>query len=191
MKGEWTLAILEALAEKAFDLSVGLEVFLAARHGTSMKGLLSAYEKRIARGSGPERRERQKYYALIYNLKKDGLIRGERNGGILSLTVKGSNKLGLLKKRSQRRMPSPKYKNGSGKKEFTIVTFDIPEKERWKREWLRSVLRNSGLRKIQQSVWLGQTALPEEFLNDLRRLKLMDSVEIFQISRMGSLRHIA
>jgi len=43
---------------------------------------------------------------------------------------------------------------------------------------------------IQKSVWVGKIALPEEFLRDLHRLQLISYVEIFEVTRAGSLKHI-
>ena len=43
---------------------------------------------------------------------------------------------------------------------------------------------------IQKSVWQGTTKIPEDFLQDLNDLKIIDFIEIFQISKKGSLEKI-
>jgi hypothetical protein len=43
---------------------------------------------------------------------------------------------------------------------------------------------------VQKSVWVGKTKIPQDFLDDLFKLKLVDFVEIFEISRTGSLKHL-
>ena len=67
---------------------------------------------------------------------------------------------------------------------------DIPESERKKRAWLRSALKNLNFKMIQQSVWIGKVRIPEEFLRDLRNMHLTEYVEIFEISKAGSLQQI-
>ena len=55
-------------------------------------------------------------------------------------------------------------------KEVVIFSFDIPEKERVKRAWVRGVLKNLGFTMIQQSVWLGKGPLPKQFTERLQLL---------------------
>jgi hypothetical protein len=55
---------------------------------------------------------------------------------------------------------------------------------------MRSALKNLGFRMIQKSVWVGKVTLPEDFLSDLRQLNLISCVEIFEVNKAGSLRHI-
>src|SRR3990167_838001 len=71
-----------------------------------------------------------------------------------------------------------------------IVIFDIPERERRKRAWLRLALKNIGLKLIQRSVWMGKVKIPKEFLDDIRELHLVNFVEIFEITKSGSLNQV-
>ena len=71
-----------------------------------------------------------------------------------------------------------------------IVIFDIPERERRKRAWLRLALKNIGLKLIQRSVWMGKVQIPKEFLDDIRELHLVNFVEIFEITKSGSLNQV-
>ena len=73
---------------------------------------------------------------------------------------------------------------------FVIIAFDIPEKERGRRSWLREALRNLGMKMVQKSVWMGKVKIPEAFLNDLRSFHLVDYVEVFEITKTGSLEHL-
>lgn len=45
-----------------------------------------------------------------------------------------------------------------------IVSFDIPEKQRKKRRWIREELFGLGYHPLQKSVWVGFSPLPENFL---------------------------
>lgn len=202
MKGDLTLRVLEVAKEMSLDLSDLFAVLLSSGYGASYSKLQYGLEKRryqryksVSKDS-PERRLKDQYYTLIYKLKKDDLIRlNVRNGKkIVALTKKGEGKLGLLRLRKKNALPSPRYSESSFRGEgnkFTIISFDIPEKERRKRAWLRSVLGNLGFKMIQKSVWLGKVKIPKDFLEDLLKLKLIDFVEIFEITKTGSLKHIA
>ena len=69
--------------------------------------------------------------------------------------------------------------------------FDIPEKEKWKRVWLREVLGLCGFKMLQRSVWAGKNKIPEEFLADLRNFNMLEYVHIFEVSKKGTLKEIA
>jgi hypothetical protein len=43
---------------------------------------------------------------------------------------------------------------------------------------------------VQKSLWLGKVKIPEEFLVDIRKLSLLDYVEIFEITKTGSLKNL-
>ena len=43
---------------------------------------------------------------------------------------------------------------------------------------------------IQKSVWIGKVKIPKEFLDDLFKLRLIDYIEIFEISKAGSLKNL-
>ena len=59
-----------------------------------------------------------------------------------------------------------------------------------KQDWLREVLKHLGLKMVQRSVWVGHWELPEEFLEDLRNLHIVDCVEIFEVGKSGTLKHL-
>lgn len=128
---------------------------------------------------------------MISKLKRDKLldekIRNKKR--LFSLTSKGRRKLFDLKMRLSRKLPDVVYSKEKSQK-FVTVAFDVPEKERRERDWLCFALKALGLSMIQKSVWVGKTKIPREFLNDLARLRLVDFVEIFEVSKAGSLRHI-
>lgn len=86
-------------------------------------------------------------------------------------------------------MPNPSYVKEDDRRS-TIVAFDVPERFKEKRHWLRSVLKNLGLRMVQKSVWLGKVKIPREFIDDLKKLKILDFVEIFGITKGGTLEEV-
>jgi hypothetical protein len=44
---------------------------------------------------------------------------------------------------------------------------------------------------IHQSVWVGKGEIPEDFVKDLGNLNILEFVEIFEISKTGSLNKIS
>ncbi len=198
MKGEITLKILEALEDAAVDAADGVGVFLSAGYGASYRHI--QYEMSKRRGEREVRvakererlAERQRCVNLLCALKRDGLVdvSGDQKKKKWTLTLKGVWKLRLLRKRAEEApLPKTAYTRRPAAR-FVIVVFDIPEHERRKRRWLRGVLGNLGFRMLQKSVWVGKVNVPEEFIDDLRKLRLMSFVEIFEISKTGSLRQL-
>lgn len=184
-----TFKILDILDESRFAFRDLFVAIVRAGYGASYHGLEYKLQKESSRRlRGKDLVEiRTKFSNLLYKLKKDGLIKDDKKSHTFSITAEGREKLNFLK---SRQLPMRLYAQKSSPV-FTIVAFDIPEKERRKRHWLREVLKNLGLKMIQKSVWIGRVELPEELLHDLQELNLLDCVEIFQITKTGSLRQVS
>lgn len=199
MRGEITLKFLEFVKD-FINLNMDMfEAFLRSGYGASYGKLDCELNKlrqeRWQQGIKQEeiKRHRKRYAQFLYRLRRDGLIeekmRGEKK--ITSLTKKGREKLEKLKERYSKKLPNAhSYDSDVGDK-FIIVAFDVPEKERKKRDWIRNVLRNLKLKSIQKSLWVGKIKIPKQLINDLSELKMLDYVEIFEISKTGSLRYLA
>lgn len=65
-----------------------------------------------------------------------------------------------------------------------MVLFDIPEKKRKIRNWLRVQLKMWDFEMIQQSVWLGSGPLPKEFSTRLYDLGVGECVKVFPIRKI-------
>ncbi len=193
-RGDVIMGVLSVLSRAALDVPVLIETLLTAPYGSSlgrMKAVERSIRQRQARAA-VERERAERYYSLLYKLKRDGLIEQRSKSGrsILAITSRGMEKLRVLRQRRSSANPTPDY-TGEPNSRFVIVAFDVPETERRKRAWLRSALQNIGLHMVQKSVWIGKKKLPKEFLRDLADLRLLEYVEIFEITKTGSLRHIA
>ncbi|OGE86072.1 MAG: CRISPR-associated endonuclease Cas2 [Candidatus Doudnabacteria bacterium RIFCSPHIGHO2_02_FULL_46_11] len=107
--------------------------------------------------------EEQLYYALgpigkilkpnryrqeIKRLSERGLIKKGPKVGVV-ITAEGKN---YLTKFSQTQITIPKQKKWDGS--WRLITFDIPEEERKKRDSFRYLLKGLGLGQVQQSVWV-------------------------------------
>ncbi|MDP3881002.1 MAG: hypothetical protein Q8Q32_02380 [bacterium] len=187
-------AVLETISDIPEEILCAFGAFLSAGYGASGSRVQYEYDKlkrdrppsvsTVLKNSVAEKRNLQNYWTLISRLKRDGLI-AEKNGKILR-TIKGRLKLEELRKGSLVMPDVRGYKRPSGSL-LVIFSFDVPEKHRVKRGWLRSALINLGFKKVQQSVFVGKGPLPKEFVDDIGKMDLSEAVEIFEVSRKGTL----
>ena len=196
MKGAITLKILEMIEEAATTAIDLVASFIGAGYGASSSKLNREFEKRhLKRESQIDKlrtflEEREKLSKLIYKLKRDGLITIKEKRSKLFLTPKGKERLKILKKRlGESVLPRRTYQQLKDDK-LKIVIFDIPEQERKKRDWLRTILRMLNFKMLQKSVWIGKNQIPEELIEDLNTIKIISYIEIFEISKSGTLKQI-
>lgn len=124
---------------------------------------------------------RPTFSTILSNLREDGFIdrRGPRKRSVWIITNKG---LREIKKKS----PEAPVKDGIPR----IVSFDIPEKERKKRRWIREALFEHGYQSLQKSVWIGFSPFPENFFDDLDLLSLRDCIHVFSIDKIGTIKQV-
>ena len=197
MRGNILLKALETLAAAAISVSDFAEVFLSVRYGSSYGTFERAHRKlerdRARRNvrHDEDYRMRQRYYEMVHRLKRDGLLseKSGRDGMKLYITPKGRRKLSELQKQLADPLPAGEYAFRRGSS-MIIVAFDIPEVEKRKRDWLRETLKRLELTMVQKSVWIGRVKIPQEFLEDLAELNITDHVEIFAVTKAGSLRSL-
>ena len=190
IRGRLLLTVLELLENAAYTSGEFLEAFL-----TSSKSDYRAL-RRLHRGTRPrqpslrtiEQEERQRFHEVFYRLKCDGFVDERRHGAIARFTLskRGGEKFAALKKKMAHLLPRRMYTTEPSN-DVCIVSFDIPERERRKRDWLRAALANSGFRMIHKSVWLGKGKLSREFIEDLNALRLLPCVHIFAVTRRGTI----
>ena len=63
----------------------------------------------------------------------------------------------------------------------TIIAFDIPEKNRVIRNWLRNQIKIFDYKMLQQSLWIGPGPLPSSFLKRLKDLNIRKNIKTFKI----------
>jgi DNA-binding transcriptional regulator PaaX len=66
------------------------------------------------------------------------------------------------------------------KKKAIIVAFDIPERKKLNRNWLRNELISFGFEMLQKSVWFGPAPLSEEFIRSLGERGLLPHLKFFE-----------
>jgi DNA-binding transcriptional regulator PaaX len=203
MRGERMFKILSAL-ESGKDASIDVlgSYLLAGMSHNPKKSLQSVNNfidsrKESRKKKEEDRQEIRRFYSFVSYLKQDGLIRKEKITGkmTISITDKGKRKLEFLKESYSIQLPSFRYEyeseEGVGRDSVvTIVTFDVPEKERSKRDWLRCALNNMDFNMVHKSVWMKSGQIPERFLDDLKSMKMAKYLEIFAVAKNGSLRKV-
>jgi DNA-binding transcriptional regulator PaaX len=107
----------------------------------------------------------------LSRLRKRRLVnkKGPNKRAVWTITKKGFSYF----RRSTNKLKPPK---DDGKIRF--VVFDIPEKYRSSRSWLRTRLMSCDYTLFQKSVWLGTRPLPEELLDELKERDLSTYVHV-------------
>ena len=67
-----------------------------------------------------------------------------------------------------------------------IISFDIPEKDRVLRNWLRNQIKIFGYKMLQQSLWIGPSPLPSLFLKRLEDLNIRKNIKTFKITKSNN-----
>ena len=198
MRRNLTLRTLQALKEMSIEGVELVEAVIIAGYGASYFRIQQVQERlreeRFREKSVTHEKQKQlrNYQKLVSKLKSQGLLAVKQEGDkkLFDITKKGLSKLASLELKGTRRLPDSSLYSVSPSKQPVIISFDIPEKQRRKRGWVREVLKRLGLKMIHKSVWIGMVRIPEEFFEDLKLLGLLDHIEIFEVGKSGTLRSI-
>jgi len=189
MKGEILLKALEILEKGLQTQADFFEAVLTSGYGASMGKIDYEYQKikknqeRSAFSQEELKKRKRRVQIYISKMKQDGLIREAGKNKKIKLAPKGFEKIEELKNK----LPGSRYKT-EDQDGLIIISFDIPEKFRRKRDWFREVVKKLGFNIIHQSVWAGEAVVPRELIEDLEDLKILEYVEIFKINKEGTLK---
>lgn len=197
MKGDITLKILEHIKSHTADgVSLLKEFLLCGCNLPLHKVIDKAFKddlKSLKKNLEKENWEKinNRFNSMLNKLERDGLIEKSRNKSKRSfkITKIGIKKISALKKLKKEALPNKNFNKEKSNK-TSIIIFDIPEKERRKRDWLRIAISNMGFELVQKSVWMGKLTIPKEFLESLKNLKIINYIEIFEITKQGSLKSL-
>lgn len=116
-------------------------------------------------------------YTTLARLKENGLV--EKQNNFWEITEKGRKYF-----EKKRAVFLPRHTPPNNKKLNTpnamIVAFDVPEKYRRKRDWLRVELAALGFKPIQKSVWFGPAPLPKNFVENLVEIHILQFIKFFK-----------
>ena len=186
-----TEIILSKLRHRVLSTAELIEELLPGYYAT-----YQAMRKKISGNTYPEkiskeeyaRQQEKSFYTLLSRLHQDGMIQRKKSGmkSIWNITKMGLGKLEKVLKSIKANLPKKFYKKIPDES-LTIIIFDIPEKFKGRRVWLRKNLRALGFSLLQKSVWAGRCGVPEEFMYDLKSLRLLPFLHIFKVQKGGSL----
>lgn len=180
MRISLTRALLEHLAESGMLLLDGLFPKQYAMTWPSRR-LLG-----LDRGHYPSpRKARKSILTILSRLQKEGLVSQKASQ---KWTITSRGKLYLT---SHRPRAHGVYKRvrivAPADGVVRLVTFDVPERERPKRKWLRRELLACGYERLHKSVFIGTRPLPEEFVKEVDKHGLDDYLHIVRIEAAGTL----
>ncbi|MBI3046265.1 MAG: hypothetical protein HYY86_01835 [Candidatus Harrisonbacteria bacterium] len=135
-----------------------------------------------------ERLQEKSFFALLSRLKKQGFIKKQKIKGLShwQITKNGIQKLEKIKIFKTAYFPKRLYAPHKDSA-LNLIIFDIPERLKYKRIWLRKQLKLLAFEMLQKSVWAGEYKIPEDFLFDIEKLELTSYIHIFRVIKKGSL----
>jgi len=174
--GLYSLAILISLLERGF---VTLDAILEGPKLTTSQ----AYKRALALKTP------QEYYEILKNIQKNSartiLWRLEKKGLVEKKENKYSiSKIGLLflKKKLKNKDILLNKKAWDGK--WRLIAFDIPQKIKKERDWLRYSLQKSGYQQFQKSVFIGKNPLERDLMREIIEKKLNNYIRIITIGEI-------
>ena len=110
----------------------------------------------------------------LSRLKKRGFVEN-KSRGVWALTQKGIAHLAEKFRKKEERI---KLKN---KPKNMIIAFDIPERFKRKRNWLRQELTQTGFTMLQKSLWLGPAPVSEQFIHAMKDMELLGYIKFLKV----------
>ncbi len=129
-----------------------------------------------------KKKDRKQFNQFLNYLKKQGYIKSsnlKRKKGVL-LTPKGEKK--ALKIETQILSKNKKRRKD---KKWIMVMYDIPERKRRQRHFLRSEMLFLGFKKLQNSVWVCPYDVSKNMDKIIEKLSLSSYIKIFLIEEIN------
>lgn len=180
-----TRAVLEHLAE-----SGGLIISAFFPNSGAWNGFLpNTYPKRSVstRNVSPRKEiNKRSLSSILWRLRQEGLVTnsGPNKGKRWRITPKG--RMYLKTRPPQQKFPKISITLPSDGI-LRLVSFDIPEKERPKRKWLRRELIGCGYQPLHKSVFVGTRPLPQDLIKQIDLLRIGHNVHIASIEKSGTI----
>lgn len=107
-------------------------------------------------------KSKQNIYDSFYQLKRRGLVK--KIGSTFRLTHKGEKEAFFAHLDVRAALYKPKRRKWDGY--WRMIIFDVPEKKRKYRDYLRQMLKTLGFKELQKSIWVTPHPIPD-FLKEL------------------------
>lgn len=123
---------------------------------------------------------------LLCRLRKEGLVAsmGPKSKTVWKITVAGRKR---LRDAAAQTFTMQNFELPPEDGTIRLVSFDIPERERSKRDWLRRTLLACAYELLHKSVFIGRRPLPDEAVEDIATRGLQPYVHIVSIEKYGTL----
>lgn len=131
------------------------------------------------------RAEKHSFSTILGRLRREGLVvrSGAKKNAVWALTEKGRAVLRDTKPVE----PEKTYTLPPADGIIRLVSFDIPEKMRFHRRWLRAELIACDFEPLHKSVLMGKRPLPESLIAELEARDLTQYIHIMAIKKSGTL----
>ncbi len=163
------------------DILRALTTYSSGANYRLLQNYLNGYcdDNKKINNNGNSHVPEESIHTAVKRLRKKGFI--EKNKNSLFLTITGKR---YLKGRNEKWLPPHQglIKQRSAGDKKIIIAFDVPEVDRFKRDWLRIELAAMDFRMIQKSVWIGPSSLPKKFVINLGRIGILKFVKFFKIT---------
>ncbi|MDI6820733.1 MAG: hypothetical protein QMD65_00955 [Patescibacteria group bacterium] len=111
---------------------------------------------------------------ILYRLERKGLVR-KTGDGYVATSLGGEvaeNVKDLIEKSAL----------WDGR--WRLITFDVPEKSRRDRDWLRDILRLYDYKSLHKSVFLGKIPLPEKIYREIYERKMSSYIRLLTVGEI-------
>ena len=105
---------------------------------------------------------KKNFYVSVSKLKKRGYL--TKNASTFRLTRKGEKEAFFAHLDAQTILYKPRKRKWDG--QWRMIIFDVPEKKRRYRDYLRQMLKTLGFKELQKSTWVTPYPIPD-FLKEL------------------------
>lgn len=165
------MPIKQGFEDLLVDLADSMDRILKANINRSGVWYNDYYDERKRKAK--DKKDQRRIYSQIYHLKRFGYVNKK------GFTLKGLKKLLIARGKI-------KQENEKWDKKWRIVIFDIPEKKKELRNYLRNILMRLGFEKCQNSVWISPYDNFEEIQNIIKRLRIAKFVVLIVVDKISN-----
>ena len=183
---EIILDILQGGTETTVDLFETMTTNYVESYRRARRGLMGAPGFQFKKRWADVYRRKKSFYSTLSRLKREGFI-AKRSGGSQVRWIVTSLGKEKYKKQLEARSKFSWASKPETSAALTIISYDIPETARKERMWLCEILKLLGFTAVHKSVWAGSVKIPKAFLRELDKRGILENVQIFEVTKKGTL----
>ncbi len=152
-----------------------VDVFLNPSPYADRDGLISFIEQSSFKEKPKKKIKKMTSSNSLWRLQKQGFV--QKEGNLFKLTKKGKKLADYILKRKR-------IIENEWDKKYRVVIFDIPEKMRLERDWLRQELYFLEYKKLQESVFISKYPLIPDLIKEIKRRGLSNYINYLLVDRV-------